>query len=163
VCGIVACRGHAWASNFLMAALHRLEYRGYGSAGVAVTGVDSDELQVARTVGRVAELARCLAEERPSPELGTGIGHTRWATDGGVSRANAHPHRNCTGTIAVVHKGIVDNSADLRVELLQRGHEFTSQVDTEVVAHLVEEEYARTGFLGAATPSAGCGVGGRSP
>jgi glucosamine--fructose-6-phosphate aminotransferase (isomerizing) len=151
MCGIVACRGHGHASDFLVKALHRLEYRGYDSAGIAVTGTDRDDLRSTRTVGRVAALESRIAAERPSPGLGIGIGHTRWATHGGVSEPNAHPHRDCTGAVAVVHNGIIDNAAELEVELRGRGHVFTSQVDTEVVAHLVEESYAETGSLAAAT------------
>jgi glucosamine--fructose-6-phosphate aminotransferase (isomerizing) len=151
MCGIVACRGRERASDFLVAGLRRLEYRGYDSAGIAVTGTAHDELRSTRTVGRVAVLERRIATERPSPGLGIGIGHTRWATHGGVSEPNAHPHRDCTGAIAVVHNGIIDNADVLQDELRGRGHVFTSQVDTEVVAHLLEELYAETGSLAAAT------------
>jgi glucosamine--fructose-6-phosphate aminotransferase (isomerizing) len=152
MCGIVACRGRGDASEFLVAALRRLEYRGYDSAGIAVTGIDGgDALRVTRTVGRVAALENRIAAERPSSRLGIGIGHTRWATHGGVSEPNAHPHRDCTGGIAVVHNGIIDNAPELEAELQARDHVFTSQVDTEVVAHLVEEFYAESGSLAAAT------------
>jgi glutamine---fructose-6-phosphate transaminase (isomerizing) len=151
VCGIVAYRGRERASDFLLAALHRLEYRGYDSAGIAITGIDRDELHLTRAVGRVAVLESRFAAERRSSALGIGVGHTRWATHGGVSEPNAHPHRDCTGGIAVVHNGIIDNAPELERELGARGHVFGSQVDTEVVAHLVEEQYARTGSLVAAT------------
>ena len=151
MCGIVACRGREHASDFLLAALRRLEYRGYDSAGIAVTGTDRDDLRATRAVGRVAALEARIALERPAPGLGIGIGHTRWATHGGVSERNAHPHRDCNGAIAVVHNGIIDNAAELEAELRGRGHVFTSQVDSEVIAHLVEERYAETGSLAAAT------------
>jgi glucosamine--fructose-6-phosphate aminotransferase (isomerizing) len=151
VCGIVACRGREHASDFLLAALRRLEYRGYDSAGIAITGTDQDDLRATRAVGRVAALEARIALERPAPGLGIGIGHTRWATHGGVSERNAHPHRDCNGAIAVVHNGIIDNAAELEAELRGRGHVFTSQVDSEVIAHLVEELYAETGSLAAAT------------
>jgi glucosamine--fructose-6-phosphate aminotransferase (isomerizing) len=151
VCGIVACRGREHASDFLLAALRRLEYRGYDSAGIAITGTDRDDLRATRAVGRVAALEARIALERPAPGLGIGIGHTRWATHGGVSEPNAHPHRDCNGAIAVVHNGIIDNAAELEAELRGRGHVFTSQVDSEVIAHLVEELYAETGSLAAAT------------
>ncbi|MCW2534239.1 MAG: glucosamine--fructose-6-phosphate aminotransferase, isomerizing [Blastococcus sp.] len=151
MCGIVACRGREHASDFLLAALRRLEYRGYDSAGIAVTGTDRDDLRATRAVGRVAALEARIALERPAPGLGIGIGHTRWATHGGVSEPNAHPHRDCNGAIAVVHNGIIDNAAELEAELRGRGHVFTSQVDSEVIAHLVEELYAETGSLAAAT------------
>jgi glucosamine--fructose-6-phosphate aminotransferase (isomerizing) len=154
VCGIVACRGREHATEFLMAALRRLEYRGYDSAGIAVTGITRDTVQVLRAVGRVGALADRLAAQRPSPDFGVGIGHTRWATHGGVSENNAHPHRDCGGGVAVVHNGILDNADELRAELAARGHTFRSQVDTEVVAHLIEEEVAHTGALATATTAA---------
>jgi glucosamine--fructose-6-phosphate aminotransferase (isomerizing) len=151
VCGIVAYRGRERASEFLLNALRRLEYRGYDSAGIAVTGADRNELHLTRAVGRVAALESRVAAQRRREDLGVGIGHTRWATHGGVSELNAHPHSDCTGGIAVVHNGIIDNAGDLEAELCHRGHVFSSQVDTEVVAHLVEEAYARTGSLAEAT------------
>jgi glucosamine--fructose-6-phosphate aminotransferase (isomerizing) len=151
MCGIVAVRGHERASDFLIAGLRRLEYRGYDSAGIAVTGADHEDLQLTRSVGRVAALESRFAAQIPSPRHGIGIGHTRWATHGGVSEPNAHPHRDCSGRIAVVHNGIIDNADELAAELRARGHVFSSQVDTEVVAHLIEESYAATGSLGAAT------------
>ena len=151
MCGIVACRGRDGAVEFLTAALRRLEYRGYDSAGVAITGIDRHVLRSARAVGRVVALEVRIAAERPTPGLGIGIGHTRWATHGGVSESNAHPHLDCHGVVAVVHNGIIDNAAELKAELQGRGHQFSSEVDTEVVAHLVEEQYARSGSLLTAT------------
>jgi glucosamine--fructose-6-phosphate aminotransferase (isomerizing) len=151
MCGIVAIRGHERACDFLIAGLRRLEYRGYDSAGIAVTGNDHDELQLTRSVGRVAALESRFGARSPSSRLGIGIGHTRWATHGGVSEANAHPHCDCSGGIAVVHNGIIDNADELEAELRSRGHVFSSDVDSEVVAHLLEESYAATGSLGAAT------------
>jgi glucosamine--fructose-6-phosphate aminotransferase (isomerizing) len=137
-----------------MQALGRLEYRGYDSAGIAVTGISRSTLQVVRSVGRVGALAGRLVTQRPAPDLGVGIGHTRWATHGGVSEPNAHPHRDCDGRIAVVHNGILDNADELRAELSARGHAFRSDVDTEVVAHLIEEQLAATGHLARATAAA---------
>jgi glucosamine--fructose-6-phosphate aminotransferase (isomerizing) len=153
MCGIVACRGPRGAADFLTGALRRLEYRGYDSAGIAVTGASVDALCVVRAVGRVASLQERLLAVRPSPECGLGIGHTRWATHGGVSEVNAHPHRDCSGAVAVVHNGIIDNADELKAELQGRGHVFSSLVDTEVVAHLVEELYA-AGDLAAAVLAA---------
>ena len=147
MCGIVACRGAERAADFLAGALRRLEYRGYDSAGIAVTGDGHAGLTVVRAVGRVASLQERIAAAAPSPDLGRGIGHTRWATHGSVSESNAHPHRDCHGAIAVVHNGIIDNADELKTELQARGHLFTSDVDSEVVAHLVEELYGQTGSL----------------
>jgi glucosamine--fructose-6-phosphate aminotransferase (isomerizing) len=154
MCGIVACRGLLGAAGFLTEALRRMEYRGYDSAGIAVTGVHRDELFVIRSVGRVTKLEERIAAAGPAPDLGMGIGHTRWATHGGVSESNAHPHRDCAGAIAVVHNGIIDNADALRAELESHGHLFESEVDTEVIAHLVEEHLARTGSLRSATIAA---------
>jgi glucosamine--fructose-6-phosphate aminotransferase (isomerizing) len=154
VCGIVAVRGSEGAADFLAGALRRLEYRGYDSAGIAVTGLGQEGLTIVRAVGRVASLQERITALRPSSALGLGIGHTRWATHGSVSEANAHPHRDCHGAIAVVHNGIIDNADELKDELRARGHVFGSDVDTEVVAHLIEEQYAQTGSLAAATSAA---------
>jgi glucosamine--fructose-6-phosphate aminotransferase (isomerizing) len=154
VCGIVACRGAERAADFLAGALRRLEYRGYDSAGIAVTGDGHAGLTVVRAVGRVASLQERIAAVAPSPDLGRGIGHTRWATHGSVSESNAHPHRDCHGAIAVVHNGIIDNADELKTELQARGHLFASDVDSEVVAHLVEELYGQTGSLVSAVMAA---------
>ena len=121
--------------------LRRLEYRGYDSAGVAV--VEPDGLRVERRAGKLKNLADALAQDlrgEGGPWRGTtGMGHTRWATHGGPTDANAHPHVDCTGTIAVIHNGIIENFAQLRSDLEARGHAFGSDTDTEVVAHLLEE------------------------
>ncbi len=154
MCGIVACRLPQGAAEFLVTALHRLEYRGYDSAGIAVTGIDSPQLAVVRAMGRIASLRERIAMAPPPAGLGVGIGHTRWATHGGVSEGNAHPHRDCTGAIGVVHNGIIDNAADLAAELRDRGHHLATDVDSEVVAHLVEEHLAQAGSLAAATRAA---------
>jgi glucosamine--fructose-6-phosphate aminotransferase (isomerizing) len=147
VCGIIGYVGSSSASEVLLDGLRRLEYRGYDSAGIAVLGADG--LQVRRRAGKLANLEK---EVQESPVSGTtGVGHTRWATHGAPTDANAHPQRSCDGRIAVVHNGIIENFASLRAELEAGGHEFTSATDTEVVAHLLEERFA--GDLAAAMRS----------
>ncbi|WP_172135661.1 glutamine--fructose-6-phosphate transaminase (isomerizing) [Adlercreutzia sp. ZJ473] len=139
MCGIVGYTGADAAQGILIEGLTRLEYRGYDSAGVAVQ--DDGKLQVVCRKGKVSGLAHTLSH---FDFAGTcGIGHTRWATHGRPSEVNAHPHVSCKGDVAVVHNGIIENFAELREELEGRGHVFASETDTEVVAHLVEEAYAR--------------------
>jgi glucosamine--fructose-6-phosphate aminotransferase (isomerizing) len=141
MCGIVAFTGTTEALPFLLNGLKRLEYRGYDSAGVAVVQPQADTLAVTRRKGKVAELVKATTN---ADITGTcGIGHTRWATHGVPSEQNAHPHSDCSGKIAVVHNGIIENYAHLRVELIKEGHVFTSQTDTETIAHLVEQNYQR--------------------
>ncbi len=139
MCGIVGAVAQRDVAEILVDGLHRLEYRGYDSAGVAVLGNDNN-LQIVRRVGKVKFLDEAL---EANPLLGgTGIAHTRWATHGEPSEVNAHPHRS--GKIAVVHNGIIENYEELRAELQQRGYVFQSQTDTEVIAHLVEWEFRTT-------------------
>lgn len=136
MCGIVGYVGPREALPILIEGLRRLEYRGYDSAGVAVAA--AGRLEVRRSQGKLANLDR-LVQERPL--LGSaGIGHTRWATHGRPSEQNAHPHVDCAGTTAVIHNGIVENYRELKNRLLERGHTFRSDTDTEVIVHLVEEE-----------------------
>ncbi|WP_124060682.1 glutamine--fructose-6-phosphate transaminase (isomerizing) [Gordonibacter sp. Marseille-P4307] len=137
MCGIVGYTGSKQVAGILLEGLKRLEYRGYDSAGVAVQREGS--LQVVRRKGRVAELESAVKQ---SEVEGTcGIGHTRWATHGRPSEANAHPHASNDGRIAVVHNGIIENFAELRDELAARGYAFGSDTDTETIAHLVEDAY----------------------
>ncbi|MGB8407799.1 MAG: glutamine--fructose-6-phosphate transaminase (isomerizing) [Mycobacterium sp.] len=139
MCGVIACRTNESAIDYLLAALHRLEYRGYDSVGLAVTTVAGD-IATVRTVGRVRALDRRV-REWDGPAFGSvGIGHTRWATHGMVTEANAHPHMDCTGNICVVHNGIIENAGEQREALGASGHTFSSTVDSEVLCHLVEEE-----------------------
>ncbi|MBU2613359.1 glutamine--fructose-6-phosphate transaminase (isomerizing) [Patescibacteria group bacterium] len=134
MCGIVGYIGTRKAQPILLDGLHRLEYRGYDSSGVAL--VDAT-LAVTHASGRISELETKLGGTVPASTCG--IAHTRWATHGPPTEANAHPHRDCTGRIAVVHNGIIENYAELRTELEARGHTFTSETDTETLAHLIEE------------------------
>jgi len=137
MCGIVGYVGPRKASDVLLSGLARLEYRGYDSAGVAI--VESGELSVMRRVGKLVNLRNALDV---APLTGSvGIGHTRWATHGKPSEDNAHPHIDCTGRIAVVHNGIIENYMELREELKATGHTLRSETDTETVAHLVESYY----------------------
>ncbi|MFJ3337296.1 glutamine--fructose-6-phosphate transaminase (isomerizing) [Streptomyces sp. NPDC086766] len=139
MCGIVGYVGSQSALEVVMAGLKRLEYRGYDSAGVAVLA--DGGLAAAKKAGKLVNLEKELVD-RPLPSGTTGIGHTRWATHGGPTDANAHPHLDNAGRVAVVHNGIIENFAALRAELAERGHELTSETDTEVVAHLLAEEFS---------------------
>ncbi|AWW33841.1 glutamine--fructose-6-phosphate transaminase (isomerizing) [Mannheimia varigena] len=136
MCGIVGAVAQRDVAEILVDGLHRLEYRGYDSAGVAVLNADEKKMQIVRRVGKVKALDEAL-EVKPLIG-GTGIAHTRWATHGEPSETNAHPHRS--GKIAVVHNGIIENYEELKVVLQERGYVFQSQTDTEVIAHLVEWE-----------------------
>ncbi|MFE7562870.1 glutamine--fructose-6-phosphate transaminase (isomerizing) [Kitasatospora sp. NPDC057500] len=143
MCGIVGYVGSQPALDVVIAGLQRLEYRGYDSAGVAVQVQGSDgqwSLATDKRAGKLANLEKSLAET-PLPGGTTGIGHTRWATHGGPTDANAHPHLDDAARVAVVHNGIIENFALLRAELSERGHTLRSETDTEVVAHLLGEEY----------------------
>ncbi|PPS82340.1 glutamine--fructose-6-phosphate transaminase (isomerizing) [Streptomyces sp. MH60] len=139
MCGIVGYVGPQSALDVVMAGLKRLEYRGYDSAGVAVLA--DGGLATAKRAGKLVNLDKELSEH-PLPSAATGIGHTRWATHGGPTDANAHPHLDNAGRVAVVHNGIIENFAPLRAELAERGHALGSETDTEVVAHLLAEEYS---------------------
>ncbi|MEU3568583.1 glutamine--fructose-6-phosphate transaminase (isomerizing) [Kitasatospora sp. NPDC036755] len=144
MCGIVGYVGAQTALDVVIAGLQRLEYRGYDSAGVAVQVQDSDgqwSLATDKRAGKLANLEKSLAET-PLPGGTTGIGHTRWATHGGPTDANAHPHLDDRQRVAVVHNGIIENFAQLRAEIAERGHTLRSETDTEVVAHLLGEAYA---------------------
>ncbi|WP_405627867.1 glutamine--fructose-6-phosphate transaminase (isomerizing) [Streptomyces sp. NBC_00016] len=144
MCGIVGYVGSQSALEVVLAGLRRLEYRGYDSAGIAVLA--DGGLAAARKAGKLVNLEKELAA-RPLPTGTTGIGHTRWATHGGPTDANAHPHLDNAGRVAVVHNGIIENFAVLRAELAERGHELFSETDTEVVAHLLAEEFSVTADL----------------
>ncbi len=137
MCGIVGFTGSEDCKSVLLDGLIRLEYRGYDSAGIAIE--NDGKVDVVRREGRVSKLSDAFED---SSIVGTcGIGHTRWATHGAPSEQNAHPHVDCTGKIAVVHNGIIENHAALREELTAKGHVFKSDTDTEVIPHLLEEYY----------------------
>lgn len=141
MCGIVGYVGAQSALDVVIAGLKRLEYRGYDSAGVAVLA--DGGLAAAKKAGKLVNLEKALVD-RPLPSGSTGIGHTRWATHGGPTDANAHPHLDNAGRVAVVHNGIIENFAALRAELAERGHALASETDTEVVSHLLAEAYSST-------------------
>ncbi len=143
MCGIVGYIGSAGATGLILDGLKRLEYRGYDSAGVAV--VADGVLQVRRSAGRLRNLEAALRERPLDGPLG--IGHTRWATHGRPSEENAHPHTDCTGSIVVVHNGILENYLPIKTVLQAAGHTFKSETDTEVLAHLVEQHWAEAGGL----------------
>jgi glutamine---fructose-6-phosphate transaminase (isomerizing) len=137
MCGIVGIIGKEPVAPLLVKSLTRLEYRGYDSCGVAAMSDRGIELR--KDVGDVTEVAKQLDLATTPGEIG--IAHTRWATHGGVSRENAHPHLSCDGNFAIVHNGIISNYHVLRTDLQRRGHHFSSETDTEVLAHLLEETY----------------------
>ena len=137
MCGIVGYVGSKKVVPVIIEGLRRLEYRGYDSAGIAVGSPNSAVLEVCRAPGKLGNLEDALEEH---PLQGTfGIGHTRWATHGRPTEENAHPHRDCTGRIVVVHNGIVENYLDLKRELTAQGHKFVTETDTEIIAHLIEQ------------------------
>ena len=136
MCGIIGYIGSKDVVPVLVDGLRRLEYRGYDSAGVAL--VDAGHVEVRRSAGKLSRLEEVI---RSQPVTGDyGVGHTRWATHGRPTEENAHPHRDCTGQIVVVHNGIIENHLDLKHQLEAEGHQFETETDTEVVAHLVERE-----------------------
>src|SRR5271156_4458358 len=141
MCGIVGYVGPKRVVPVIIDGLRRLEYRGYDSAGIAVAG-NGAGLQIRRAEGKLRNLEEAI---RLKPLDGTyGIGHTRWATHGRPTEENAHPHRDCTGKIVVVHNGIVENYLSLKKQLIEEGHTFTTETDTEIIAHLVEKYSAHS-------------------
>ncbi len=138
MCGIVGYTGPREAGPILIEGLRRLEYRGYDSAGIALVD-EEGRLFVEKKAGKLANLQTALADRTPHAALG--LAHTRWATHGRPNDLNAHPHQDCTGTITVIHNGIIENFRELRDALEARGHVLASETDTEAIAHLVEEAY----------------------
>ena len=142
MCGIVGYVGKKQVVPVIIEGLKRLEYRGYDSAGIAVAG-NGHGLEIRRAEGKLRNLEEVI---RHKPLDGTyGIGHTRWATHGRPTEENAHPHRDCSGRIVVVHNGIVENYLSLKKKLIEEGHKFTTETDTEIIAHLIEKYYLKTG------------------
>jgi glutamine---fructose-6-phosphate transaminase (isomerizing) len=137
MCGIIGyCGRNGKASSIIFEGLKRMEYRGYDSAGIAM--ISGKKLSVRKGIGKLDEVnAECKLDKMPGH---IGIGHTRWATHGGVTVPNSHPHCDCHNQIAVIHNGIIDNYQELRHELVKKGHHFTSDTDTEVIPHKLEDE-----------------------
>lgn len=148
MCGIVGYTGPNPALNKVIEGLRRLEYRGYDSAGVALATAPNQPLFVAKKAGKLINLENQLASDQASAK--SGIGHTRWATHGGPTDENAHPHISDSGKLAVIHNGIIENYVELRADLEKRGYKFNSETDTESVAHLLSEEYKTTKDLSVA-------------
>src|ERR1700674_2765491 len=135
MCGIIGYVGTRDVVPVLIGGLKKLEYRGYDSAGIAV--VDGNGVEIVRAEGKLANLESKLGQ---TPIHGSfGMGHTRWATHGKPNENNAHPHRDCTGKVVVIHNGIIENFLPLKQRLQKAGHQFNTETDTEVVAHLIEE------------------------
>jgi glutamine---fructose-6-phosphate transaminase (isomerizing) len=142
MCGIIGYIGPKDVVPVLVDGLRRLEYRGYDSAGVAV--VKNGAMNLRRSAGKLVNLEHAIAADPLTGEYG--VGHTRWATHGRPTEENAHPHRDCSGKIVVVHNGIIENYLDLKRELIAQGHKFVTETDTEIVAHLVEREMKADGL-----------------
>ena len=138
MCGIVGYVGPRDAAPILIEGLRRLEYRGYDSAGIAVV-TDAGEVFIEKKAGKLNNLTDQLNGDAPAGH--PGIGHTRWATHGRPNDTNAHPHADCTGHLALIHNGIIENYAEIKARLTVEGHRFTSETDTEVLAHLIETKY----------------------
>jgi len=138
MCGIVGYVGPQDPVEVIVEGLRRLEYRGYDSAGIAVVG-ENGEILIRRASGKLRDLEKVIAAE---PLAGSyGLGHTRWATHGRPSEENAHPHRDCSGRLVVIHNGIIENYLDLKRDLESKGHKFVTETDTEIIAHAIEETY----------------------
>ena len=137
MCGIIGYIGPKDVVPILVEGLKKLEYRGYDSAGIAV--VDEDQIHLKRAKGKISDLEKSLGSA--SFHGNFGVGHTRWATHGRPSEENAHPHRDCTGSLVVVHNGIIENYLSLKKRLIDEGHTFRTETDTEVIAHLLEKYF----------------------
>ncbi|MBI5332059.1 MAG: glutamine--fructose-6-phosphate transaminase (isomerizing) [Candidatus Aenigmarchaeota archaeon] len=136
MCGIIAYKGTRKAADILLDGLKRLEYRGYDSCGMAI--ISNNRIETKKDVGRIAEVDKKLNFLKMNGNIG--VSHTRWSTTGSVTQINSHPHLSCDRKIAVVHNGVIENYTELKKELVKKGHKFTSETDTEVIAHLIEED-----------------------
>ncbi|MFA5460025.1 MAG: class II glutamine amidotransferase, partial [Candidatus Paceibacterota bacterium] len=148
MCGIIAYKGKENAVQIVMDGLRHLEYRGYDSAGLCV--VSKNKTFLIKKTGKVENLLREVKKKQAHDEMlegEIGIGHSRWATHGSVTEANAHPHFSCDQKIFVVHNGIVENYESLKEELVKKGHRFVSETDTEVIPHLIEEYRKKYSFV----------------
>jgi len=144
MCGIVGYVGSREACNIIVSGLHRLEYRGYDSAGVALCHAGEEQLKQVKATGKISSLEERISSDLPearSKAFTLGIGHTRWATHGAPTEENAHPHLSNDGQFAIVHNGIIENYTALKDKLLQKGYRFESETDSEVIVHLIAECY----------------------
>jgi glutamine---fructose-6-phosphate transaminase (isomerizing) len=139
VCSIIGYKGNSYAAPLIVESLKKMEYRGYDSVGIAT--IENGNILVKKGVGKVAQVSKTLELQKMPGQIG--IGHTRWATHGGITDTNAHPHEGCSSEIAVVHNGIVENYKELKKDLIASGHSFKSETDSEVIAHLLEELYSK--------------------
>ena len=139
MCGIFGYIGNQNAAEILLDGLQRLEYRGYDSSGIGVVTHDHQAVTL-KAPGKIQNLSSLITSS--SPQATVGIGHTRWATHGKPNEKNSHPHTDCLNKVLIVHNGIVENYADLKETLLKQGHKFSSDTDSEVIAHLIESSIA---------------------
>ena len=139
MCGIVGYIGKNNALPLLLEGLTQLEYRGYDSAGVCV--ISGDKMRIAKRSGKIKDLISSIKDKDDLNNSRLGIGHSRWATHGAPTNINAHPHTDCSGDFAIVHNGIIENFSEIKEVLTEEGHEFKSETDTEIIAHLVEKYY----------------------
>ena len=135
IIGIVGCNGKL--GEILLDGIKRLEYRGYDSAGIAT--INGNNIIIKKDVGKIDEVNSKVNFSDFEGDIG--LAHTRWATNGGVTKENAHPHTDCKNMISIVHNGIIENFSELKEKLMEKGHKFKSSTDTEVIAHLIEENY----------------------
>ena len=143
MCGIIGYIGKSKAAPILMEALKKLEYRGYDSAGIST--INKNNIIIEKDIGKIEEIQEKRKKEGKinfeKIEGNEGLSHCRWATHGGVTKENAHPHTDCKNMISIVHNGIIENFSELKEKLIEKGHKFKSSTDTEVIAHLIEDNY----------------------